>query len=129
MVGFATGTVEIGDTTLLVAVADTPQLRNRGLREVGELGDLDGMVFVFEEAVPVWFTMQDTLIPLDLLVVSSESLMVRRIEMVPCQGTPCPLYPTEEATAFAVEVPAGAFPEIAPGMRFSIKQVAVGADD
>ncbi len=128
MSGFATGVVEIGSTTLVVAVADTPSARRQGLRGVGDLGDLDGMLFVFEQPAPISFTMQDTLIPLDLLVVSAESLVVARISMVPCREEPCRLYPTGEAAAFAIEVPAGAFSDIAEGARFSIKQARIDAD-
>ncbi len=106
---------------LILAVADTPDLRRQGLRGVADLGDLDGMLFVFGDPGPVSFTMQDTVIALDLLVFSSEGVMVERIEMTPCQSDPCPLYPAGEAVAQAVEIVAGTFPDLLPGAAISVK--------
>lgn len=106
---------------LVVAVADTPDLRRRGLRAVADLGDLDGMLFVFSSPGPVSFTMQDTLIPLDLLVFSEGGVMVDRIEMTPCSSEPCPLYPAGEAVELAVEVAAGTFPDLLPGAAIDVK--------
>ncbi len=114
--------VEIGSSSLTVAIADTPELRSQGLRGVSDLGGLDGMLFVFDDPAPVWFTMQDTLIPLDLVVVSTEGRVVSVIGMVPCESKPCPLYPTGFTAAYTVEVPAGSASGVEIGATFSVKE-------
>ena len=67
-----------------------------------ELGDLDGMLFVFDSEVQVSFTMRDTRIPLDLFFFDAEGLVVAQLAMVPCQADPCPLYQAGEPFAFAL---------------------------
>ena len=45
MVGFDLVEVSLGGESLTLAHADEPSLRSRGLMQVVELGDLDGMLF------------------------------------------------------------------------------------
>lgn len=74
---------------------------------VVDLGDLDGMLFVFDSEVQVSFTMRDTRIPLDIVFFDAEGLMVTQSTMVPCDTDPCPLYQAGRPFAFALETPAG----------------------
>lgn len=99
--------VELGDRTLLVAWADDPSSRSQGLIEVRELGDLDGMLFDFDEERRSSFTMRNTLIDLDIYFFDAAGVGVGMLEMVPCKEEPCPSYSIDEPARYALEVPAG----------------------
>ena len=113
--GFSTGDVEgfiSRDITLdgeewTVEVADTPDLRQRGLMFVRDLGDLQGMVFVFEEELSGGFWMKNTLIPLDIAFFDTSGEFVGSLTMEPCQADPCPTYEVGRMYRYAVEAPAG----------------------
>ncbi|MFN2485539.1 MAG: DUF192 domain-containing protein, partial [Acidimicrobiia bacterium] len=83
--GWEVKSVSLGQETLSVAVADEPEEWAKGLMGVDELGDLDGMLFVFSDEVlsPVW--MKDTLIPLDIAFFNSEGILVDAVAMEPCR--------------------------------------------
>lgn len=117
VVGFAVDTVVLGGRPLFVAIADTPGLRSRGLMDVIDLGDLDGMLFVFEGEVDVDFVMRDTLIPLDILFFDDAGVEIDRLEMVPCREEPCPLYGAVAGFRYALEVPAGTMGEATAPQR------------
>lgn len=97
--------VEVDGRPLQVAWADSPEERRRGLMEVEDLGDLDGMVFEFETERTVSFTMRNTLIPLDIYFFDSDGEAVGTQEMVPCESEPCPSYPADAPVRYALEVP------------------------
>jgi hypothetical protein len=108
--GFETRDIRIGDQALTVAVADTPSLRQQGLRGVEALPEgLDGVLFVFEETRPAVFGMLDTLIPLDIWWFDEEGALVGLTEMRPCPAEPCPDYASPGSVARALETPAGEF--------------------
>ena len=108
--GFGEARVAVGGRCLLVAVADEQSERVQGLRGVQALGEIDGMLFVFDAERNGEFTMADTLVALDVGFYDSEGSEVDRERMVPCpegdDGT-CPRYGSREAYRFALEVPAG----------------------
>ncbi len=104
-----TARLVIGGQSLTVAVADTADERSQGLMEVSDLGDVDGMLFVFGEARTVTFTMRNTLIPLDIWFIDDAGVIVNTLEMEPCTGPPCPGYDSVEVVATALETPLGVF--------------------
>jgi hypothetical protein len=111
-VGFATiaGTVDEPDgerCDVCLWLADTADLRGRGLMGVTDLGGLDGMAFVFEQPVTTAFTMRNTLIPLSIAFYGTDGAFLDAFDMVPCESEPCPSYPTPADVAVAVEVPLG----------------------
>ncbi len=74
---------------------------------VGDLGELDGMVFVFGEEASAAFTMQNTVIPLDIAFFDRNGRLVDQLSMTPCESDPCPLYRASGTFAYALEMPAG----------------------
>ncbi len=114
VVGFEVVEASLDDRPMMLALADTADRRGRGLMEVRDLGELDGMLFVFDAEVEVAFTMRNTLIPLDIAFFDREGRIVDRLEMVPCNESPCPLYRAADAFAYAVEMPSGTMGETRP---------------
>lgn len=105
--GFDTTTINVGGRSMIVAVADTPTERSRGLMGVTDMGGLDGMLFVFESENVGGFWMKDTLIPLDIAFFAADGVFVDRFTMEPCTEDPCPSYNPAAAYRYAVEAPAG----------------------
>ncbi|HEX2154257.1 MAG TPA: DUF192 domain-containing protein [Acidimicrobiia bacterium] len=111
--------VEIDGERFVVAWAGTPSSRSRGLMEVDDLGDLDGMLFDLGSERSVAFTMRNTLIPLDIYFFDSQGLGVGMLEMVPCEEEPCPTYTIDSPARYALEVPASR-PDLGPEPRLDL---------
>ncbi len=95
--------------------------RERGLSRRTELGDDDGMLFIFERAAVQVFWMQDTCIPLDMIFIDDEGTVVGILEDVPplndvSRAVTCP-------SRYTLEVNAGwsRAHGIAPGMKVRIE--------
>lgn len=104
--------VVVGDRVLLLAIADSPDLRARGLMEVEDLGDLDGMLFYWRHEASGGFWMKNTLIPLDIVWFNEDGSYAGRDSMVPCteaSDDDCPIYSPEGDPdfRFAIEAPPG----------------------
>lgn len=106
--GFETTGIRVGEQELTVAVADTPALRQRGLRNVESLPDgIEGMLFVFEEPRPVTFGMRDTLLPLEIWWFDGEGVLIGVTDMTPCSEELCPDYASPAPVKWALETVAG----------------------
>ena len=84
--------VTVGDRSLTLAVADSPQLRAQGLMGVTGLGNLDGMLFYWRHEAGSDFWMKDTLIPLDIVWFLEDGSFAGRASMEPCETDVCPTY-------------------------------------
>lgn len=71
-----TETITIGDDEYDVAVADTDELRKKGLSPYKYLEDDEGMLFIFDEEVTDYFTMGDCGINLDIVFIDSEGVVI-----------------------------------------------------
>lgn len=80
-----------GQAAFNVEVADTPDLRARGLMHVDYMPSQQGMLFVFPAPQVAIFWMKNTLIPLDM-IFAAEDGTVRHIHSnaVPHDETPIP---------------------------------------
>ena len=84
--------VVVGDRLMLLAIADSPALRAQGLKQVSDLGDLDGMLFYWRHEASGTFWMKDTLIPLDIVWFNEDGTYAGRASMQPCTVEPCTEY-------------------------------------
>lgn len=95
-------------TRVHAEVAATEAEREHGLMNRKSLGDLDGMIFVFEAPGLHTFWMKDTLIPLDMLWLDANGKIVSIAETVPpCKTPQCPTYPPSAPASFVLELNAG----------------------
>lgn len=91
-------------------LADTVELRNRGLMGVTDLGPADGMAFVYPEPHTTQFWMKDTLLPLSIAFVASNGEFLDSFDMEPCvalDSSDCTRYPTAPDFLVAVETVQG----------------------
>ena len=101
--------VVVGDRLMLLAIADSPALRSQGLKQVTDLGDLDGMLFYWRHEASGTFWMEDTLIPLDIVWFNEDGTYAGRASMQPCTDEPCREYTPDGDPdyRFAIEARAG----------------------
>lgn len=105
--GFAVGEVLVDGESWTVAIASGGDDRARGLMGVDDLGDIDGMLFVFDEPALVTFWMKNTLIPLDIAFFGGDARLTEVLTMPVCEADPCPTYQPGQLTLYALEAPAG----------------------
>ncbi len=95
--------VQVGGEVWTVAVADDAVERAQGLMNVTDLGDLDGMLFVFDDEALYSFWMKDTLLPLDIAFFDRAGALVDVLQMEPCLVEDCPTYTPTGSFIYAVE--------------------------
>ena len=117
-----------GDYTFNVELADTPELRQKGLMYVQELADDAGMLFDFQQEREVSFWMQNTFIPLDMIFVGSDGV----VKTVHVNARPHDVtsIPSEVPVQFVLEIPGGRSVEIGlePGDTMEHALVKKAAD-
>lgn len=91
--------------TVRAEIADTVELRTKGLQKRESLGEDEAMWFVFDQEVRSSFWMKDTLIALDLIFVDSDMNVVDIIvDASPMTTTPLM---SQRPYRYVLEVPAG----------------------
>ncbi|MDC7236130.1 MAG: DUF192 domain-containing protein [Spirochaetales bacterium] len=108
--------ISIGDNTLLVEIADTPETRAAGLMHRKDLPSDRGMLFIFEQEQRMSFWMKNTHIPLSIAYISKAGEIKEIYDMTPLSEKPVP---SRHSVLYALEVNKGYFEEkgIAPGDR------------
>ncbi len=97
------------DISVSVEVADNPVTRAKGLMGRNELGDGDGMLFVFDKQDIYPFWMLNTTIPLDAIYMDSNGTVVDILQMQPCgiNITKCRVYTPTADAQYVLEVNQG----------------------
>ena len=93
-----------------VEIADTDELRARGLMYRESMAENEGMVFIFDTPGSYPFWMKNTLIPLDMIWVDADRRVVFIAPSVPpCKADPCPNFPATPPppALYVVEVVSG----------------------
>jgi len=91
-----------------VELAENLVAQARGLMFRKSLAPESGMLFVFPDELRRTFWMKNTKIPLDLLFISADKKIVEIKEnFEPCQENKCPIYRSQLAAQYVLEVNAG----------------------
>ncbi|MFH1473412.1 MAG: DUF192 domain-containing protein [Candidatus Aenigmatarchaeota archaeon] len=91
-----------------VSLALTPEERSRGLMFVEHLDDDRGMLFVFDRSGIYPFWMKNTLIPLDIIWLDSDSSVVFiSRDTQPCISSTCDSTNPEKQASYVLEINAG----------------------
>lgn len=121
--GFDLTTVTLNDQSLLVAVADSNELRSQGLMGVRSFGDVDGMVFAWEASTAGAFWMWTVPIPLDVAFFDEQGRLITVLEMAPCMEGPsseCPRYEPSGTYRYALEQRGGELADLPAGSVLEI---------
>jgi uncharacterized membrane protein (UPF0127 family) len=121
LAGWETTTVSVGERDIRVAVADDADEWAQGLMSVENLGDLEGMLFVFPEELLSTVWMKETPLPLDIAFFDSEGHLVDAFSMDPCLEEPCTRYSASNPFAWALETPVGLLGDLAPGTTLVVE--------
>ena len=94
--------------TINVEVATTSMQRTIGLMFREGLAENRGMLFDYKEQAVLRVWMRNTLIPLDVVFVSSEGWVVSILKgLQPCIKEPCEIYDSTEKARYMLEINAG----------------------
>ena len=102
----------VGGRCIRVVIADSLDERVDGLRQERDIGDYDGMLFVFDGATDVGFTMSTVPVPLDIAFYDADGNLVSTQRMKPCAEVEdeCPVYKSDEPFVYALETLKGELP-------------------
>jgi len=100
---------EVGGRRFSVEVADTEDLRERGLMFRREMAPDQGMLFIHDDAGPIAYWMKNTYIPLDILYFDERKKLVSaQLNVPPCgEQEQCPIYPSAGPAKYVLEINAG----------------------
>lgn len=113
-----TVTLNVGIHNIRAMVADDPEERSTGLMFRKEMGNNEGMIFVFEEAGQQCFWMKNTLLPLSAAFVADDGTIVNIEDMAPqTLDSHC----SKKPVRFVLEMHKGWFAKrgVAPGQKIS----------
>src|SRR3989344_4236283 len=103
-------TIITGDKPIKIKVefAKTPEELTRGLMNRVSLDENSGMFFVFPDEATRSFWMKNTLIPLDIIFISSKGQINEITTMSPCsENGICPSYSSKSPAQLVLEINAG----------------------
>lgn len=100
-------TILVGTKKLEVEIVQSDEERMRGLMHREQLGENEGMLFVFEEAQIQSFWMRNTFIPLDIAFIDANGKIIDVQRMEPLDETKS--YFSPAPVPYVLEVNAGWF--------------------
>lgn len=117
----STASVIIGNTTIKVDVADTSELRSRGLGGRDSLAQNSGMLFIFQKEDKYPFWMKGLNFPLDFIWIRKNTV----VDLLPNIKPPTPGQSDQSLTIYAPKVPVDMVLEVPAGTTSRLG-VAVG---
>ncbi len=110
----------VGSHTLKVEVASTANQRYNGLSYRTELGDDEGMLFVYQRPRMLTFTMRNTVLPLSIAYITEDLVIDEILDM---DVGPNQFFPSRSTVKYALEVNQGWFEkhDIAAGDRVKLR--------
>ena len=97
-----------GPVKINIEFAKTPEELQKGLMNRASLPKDSGMLFIFPDEETRSFWMKDTLIPLDVIFISSKGRVNEMITLNPCQETEiCQPYNSKTPAQYVLEINAG----------------------
>lgn len=123
---YGLGVVVLDGRELLVAIADTSALRSQGLMDVSTLGELDGMVFIFDSTSNNSFWMWTVPISLDVAFFDADGHLVDAFTMEPCvegESVDCPRYRPDGPYRYALETVEGSLTDLTPGSAIDLSRL------
>ena len=90
-----------------VEIADDDKERAKGLMFIEDLGEYEGMFFIYENVGKRSFWMKSTLIPLDIIFISEKNEILNILEAEPCVEDPCRTYDSFGDVKYVLEVNKG----------------------
>lgn len=95
------------DLCVLVEIADGKEKRAKGLMYRRSLDENKGMLFIFEKEEIHTFWMKNTIIPLDMIWITSEGKVVHIEQAEPCYNEVCKTYYPFKKATYVLEVNIG----------------------
>jgi hypothetical protein len=116
--------MRVGGHAARVEIADTPDLRNRGLMYREKLGEDEGMLFVYPSPRVVSFWMKNTRIPLSIAFIDERRRIVRIAHMRPFDESE---HSSVVRVPYALEMNRGWFARhgVKPGDRVDLPEEAL----
>ncbi len=108
---------------VIAEIADTPEKMQRGYMFREQVGEEDGMIFVYPSASFHAMWMKNTLVPLDMVWMDVDFRVVHIERSVPpCRKDPCPAYGSLRRASYVLEVQGGSIApdQLALGDRISV---------
>ncbi len=99
--------VVIGDASLSVKVMTSHDDQVRGLRFTQDLGPNEGMLYMFDSEGYHPFWTKDMRYPIDIISISAAMEVVDILQDMPPCGQSCPIYRSEHAAIYVLEVNGG----------------------
>ena len=107
-----TAIAEIGQQTIELEVAQTPQQQSTGLMFREALADNRGMLFPFESARIARFWMKNVPVSLDMIFLNGDRIVDIAANVPPCQSNPCPVYGPKALVDGVIELRGGRAEEL-----------------
>jgi uncharacterized membrane protein (UPF0127 family) len=123
-----TATIRVGDTPLVVEVADTKEEQAKGMMLRTHLAPDEAMLFVFPRDSNLAFWMKDTPVDLDLAYIRSDGTITQTERM---KAFNLESVYSREPVRFALEVPAGWLERhgVGVGTTVAVPPEVMGAGD
>lgn len=112
--------LEINGKKLSLEVAKSVNKQSRGLSNRNNLGDNEGMLFIFDKSDYLQFWMKDTLIPLQIIFVDGCKIVdVQEMAVEQDPKNPVKIYRSNESANKAIEVGSNTFSDNIVGEQIS----------